>query len=391
VRPGGLVLGDKQLPFKLPKTLRDLKKYLQAALEIEHFTIPLYLTAIYTIPAGTNRAAYYAIRSIVMEEMLHMTLVANVLNAIGGHPRIAHPNFVRGYPAKLPYSALDDKIALRHFSPQAMQGFLLMEQPDRLDDDPIRQQGWTSMGQFYDFIRKGLIELVDKLGEKRVFRGHGERQVGPQDFYNSGGEVLTVTDLESAVLALRVIIEQGEGLNHSVFDSDDQLFGEERQVAHYFRVKEIHTGCTYGPHDTPDSPPTGPKIDVRWDDAYLIDPHAALDDYARCPDTTVHKHAVAFNGAYAELLAHLEIAFNGTPRAMILGVPAMLRLRDLAERLYRNPHPDPGKAARGYFASATFEINQQQIDQGRNVASARIQAAHLNTDQPVDLSGVESL
>ncbi|MGH3853060.1 MAG: hypothetical protein ACRDR6_06095 [Pseudonocardiaceae bacterium] len=46
---------------------------------------------------------------------------------------------------------------------------------------------------------------------------------------------------------------------------------------------------------------------------------------------------MAFNDAYAELLAHLEIAFNGMPRFMIFGVPAMLRLREHAERLHHQP------------------------------------------------------
>jgi hypothetical protein len=215
-----------------------------------------------------------------------------------------------------------------------MRTFLLIERPQHFDDDPLPSgQGWTSIGQFYDFIRQGLLTLVKELGEDKVFCGRRERQVGPEDFYNSGGEAFPVTDLTSALLALRVVTEQGEGLHDSIFDSDDQLFGEDRQVAHYFRFNEILTGRTYGPHDTPNSPPTGPEIDVRWEDAYRIDPNASVADYARYQDKAVYEHAVAFNDAYAELLAHLEIAFNGMPRFMILGVPAMLRLRDLAERL----------------------------------------------------------
>ncbi|MBV9315602.1 MAG: ferritin-like protein [Pseudonocardia sp.] len=385
----GVVLGDGEPPFQLPKTMPELRRYLQGALEIEHFTIPPYLTAMYTIRAGTNEVAYYTIRGIVVEEMLHMTLVANLLNAVGGRPRVAHPDFVRGYPTKLPYSALDEKIPLQHFSPDAMRTFLLIERPERVDGIPIQRiPGWTSIGQFYDFIRTGLLELVDRLGENTVFCGNSERQVGPEDFYNSGGEVLRVTDLRSALLALRVVIDQGEGLNGSIFDGDDQLFGEQRQVAHYFRFKEILAECAYDPHDTPHAPPTGPEIDVRWEDAYRIDPDASVADYARCSDTAVYKHAVAFNEAYAELLAYLDTAFNGTPRAVIFGVPAMLRLRDLAERLYRNPHPDPDKASQGYFASATFEIDQQQINHALDIVSPRIQVARLNTEEPVNFTGV---
>jgi len=136
----GLVLGDRQLPFALPQTLPELRTYLQGALEIEHLTIPPYLTAMYTVQAGTNKAAYYTIRSIVLEEMLHMTLVANLLNAVGGRPRVAHPDFVRSYPAKLPYSALDVEIPLRHFSPEAMRTFLLIEHPQRHDAGPFQPE-----------------------------------------------------------------------------------------------------------------------------------------------------------------------------------------------------------------------------------------------------------
>jgi len=42
--PEGLVLGDRELPFKLPKNLPELRTYLQGVLEIEHLTIPPYLT-----------------------------------------------------------------------------------------------------------------------------------------------------------------------------------------------------------------------------------------------------------------------------------------------------------------------------------------------------------
>jgi hypothetical protein len=39
---------------------------------------------------------------VVIEEMLHMTIAANVLNAVGGHPAIDRPDFVPNYPEDLP-------------------------------------------------------------------------------------------------------------------------------------------------------------------------------------------------------------------------------------------------------------------------------------------------
>ena len=39
---------------------------------LEFATIPPYLTAMYSIKAGENRQVYDVIRSVVMQEMLHM-------------------------------------------------------------------------------------------------------------------------------------------------------------------------------------------------------------------------------------------------------------------------------------------------------------------------------
>ncbi|WP_406279880.1 ferritin-like protein [Embleya sp. NBC_00896] len=389
----GEVVGDRELAFKVPETLDELRLYLQGALEVEHLTIPPYLTAMYTIRAGTNQAALYAIRSIVLEEMLHLTLVANLLNAVGGTPRVAHPDFVRSYPTRLPYSALDLEIPLRHFSPDALRTFLAIERPQYVAGDPapgstVVTGGWTSIGQFYGHLRQGLLELLDKHGHDAVFSGPRHRQVGPEDFYNSGGEVFAVTDRASALKAFRVVTEQGEGVSESIWDSDDLLFGEQRQTAHYFRFNEILTGRAYGPHDSPDQPPSGPPVDVTWHDAYRIDPNASVASFAGHRDTSVYRHAVAFNACYARMLTYLEAAFTGTPRAMALAIPAMLKLRDLAERLYRNPHPDPVSAAAGCFGSATFEIEPRQFAKANTETADHLGAARLTPGEPIDLSGV---
>eukprot|EP01047_Picozoa_sp_COSAG01_P032637 COSAG01_NODE_2368_length_7814_cov_83.159819_5_plen_189_part_00 len=61
-------------------TLPFLRQLLQQAIEVEHSTIPLYLTALYSIVDSGSFAAQ-AVRGVVIEEMLHMTAAANVLNA----------------------------------------------------------------------------------------------------------------------------------------------------------------------------------------------------------------------------------------------------------------------------------------------------------------------
>ncbi len=91
------------------KQASDLHELLQYALQLEHATIPPYLAAYYSLTAQ-NGSIRSAIKQIAVEEMLHMTIVANVLNAIGGKPEIDRPYFVPKYPSPLPMSVGDDLI-----------------------------------------------------------------------------------------------------------------------------------------------------------------------------------------------------------------------------------------------------------------------------------------
>ncbi|NEO96090.1 MAG: hypothetical protein F6K56_40470, partial [Moorea sp. SIO3G5] len=84
------------------KEAQDLYTHLQAALELEHSTIPPYLTALYSIQPNSNQTIAEIIFSVVREEMLHMVIVANVLNAIGGSPQVNKPEFIPTYPGNLP-------------------------------------------------------------------------------------------------------------------------------------------------------------------------------------------------------------------------------------------------------------------------------------------------
>ena len=70
--------------------LEDVK----AALRLEHATIPPYLTALYSLRAGSNSPAWHILRVVAVEEMLHLTLVANVMNAVGCKPNLTDPEFV---------------------------------------------------------------------------------------------------------------------------------------------------------------------------------------------------------------------------------------------------------------------------------------------------------
>ena len=57
----------------------DLQEALQAALKIEHATIPPYMCALDSIHPDTNAGACAPLRRVLMEEMLHMILMANLI------------------------------------------------------------------------------------------------------------------------------------------------------------------------------------------------------------------------------------------------------------------------------------------------------------------------
>ena len=107
----------------------ELHRHLHAALQLEHATIPPYLTALYSILPGTNGEAYRVIRAVVVEEMLHLTLAANILNAVGGTPDLTPPDFVPEYPAYLPDGETDFQADLQPFSKAAIETFLKIERP----------------------------------------------------------------------------------------------------------------------------------------------------------------------------------------------------------------------------------------------------------------------
>src|SRR5688572_11067637 len=117
-------------------TIEDLRTRLQWAIEIEHSIIPPYLCALYSIRPGHNRQAVEAITSVFIEEMLHMTLAANVLNAVGGSPVLDAPGFIPRYPQHLPHSQGTFLIPLARFSRPTIETFMRIENPEAAEALP---------------------------------------------------------------------------------------------------------------------------------------------------------------------------------------------------------------------------------------------------------------
>src|SRR5262245_39123889 len=118
--------------FAALDTQEGLLKALHRAIQLEHATIPTYLYALYSIKPYSNTAIQNLLLSVVTEEMLHMSLACNILNAIGGSPAIDHPQFIPHYPGPLPGAVEAGLIVpLARFSLDLVKNvFMVIEEPE---------------------------------------------------------------------------------------------------------------------------------------------------------------------------------------------------------------------------------------------------------------------
>ena len=191
-------------------SLDNLKLQLQQAVHLEFYTIPLYLTALYSIVDGCNQEVYMLISSVVKQEMQHMTQAANILIAVGGSPLIDSPDVSPKYPAVgLPGGVLPSlHVSLKKLSlPQVYNVFMGVEVPmQTLVGGPIFHL--FTIGQFYDEISHCIEILGDNIFEDP---GRAKLQVEwPWDAPNIGN-VSIVMDKDDALKAIEKVVAQGEG------------------------------------------------------------------------------------------------------------------------------------------------------------------------------------
>jgi Ferritin-like len=218
----------------------ELLYLLGEAAELEHSVCCTYLYAAFTLqddPGAGLTAAQApivagwkrAINEIALQEMIHLALVNNLLAALGGAPRLGRHNL----PQRSPY-APEIQLTLAPFSEPALQRFLHIERPEGMDISPMAgrleepwppppaptgplvlpaPQAFSSVGQLYHGIERGLRGLVDRYGEGQVFVGSPSAQASARYFRvpERMPELVPVTGLASAAQAIETIVEEGEG------------------------------------------------------------------------------------------------------------------------------------------------------------------------------------
>ncbi len=317
----------------------DLYTYLQNAIELEHATIPPYLTALFTLKRGPNRAIEDIIRSVVIEEMLHMTIAANTLNAIGGVPQIDTPGFVPTYPGPLPMHIGGDLIVgLAPFSKSVVQDvFMRIEEPEDPLHFPValRAAGteppeFATIGDFY----QAVIDKIGELGDG-IFTGDPDRQVvDPQWFPPT--QLFPITNVASAQSGLQLIVSQGEGTKLSPLDPSGAF-------AHYYRFAEIDHGRRLRPN--PDIPEgysyTGAPIRFDPDGVWATPENPKATDYPE--GSRSRRMADQFNFSYSKLLNALHHTFNGKPKALDQAMGLMYEVKLVANQTLGTPDPSTGQ------------------------------------------------
>jgi Ferritin-like len=324
------------LPRQPLETVEDLRKALRNAIKLELGTIPPYLTALFSIKPGANAAAGAIIRSVVIEEMLHLSLACNMLNAVGETPRL--PAAVLRYPSPLPMGIGDKPckqkesfiVPLARLSQASIQTFMTIEEPEHplefSEADSAIKAEYHTIGEFYEAVG----QLMARLGEG-IFTGDLSRQVTG---WIGQSYLHAVINLNGALRAIKLIVEQGEGTEQSPDDQGDEL-------AHYYRFQQIQREQTLN-RDPPApagyewGPPT-----IGLDDAGVWPMIENPPEVTLPQGSEVARVSDQFDATFTLLINELQRTFSGTPQALGSAMAQMHALRILAARLM--PMEVPGQ------------------------------------------------
>lgn len=342
-------------------SLLDLQRAVQSAIELEHATIPLYLTALYSIKPGYNAEAASIVFSVVREEMLHMTIAANLLNAIGGAPQIDKPGFIPVFPGPLPLGIGDLTVGLGKLTRgRVASTFMAIEQPE---DEPVvsaqeasnarftalhapapltKHADYATIGQLYEAID----QRIQHLGEGIFAKPSNPQVVAPTWF--PPDQLFPIDSVESATRAIDVIVRQGEGTRTSPSESPGG------PPAHYYRFAEIvHARRLVRAQDGSWSYSGAPvPLDPAGVYNLLSDPKGA--DYT--PGSDARALSDRFNYSYTSLLRALHAVFNGRPDQLDAALGLMYEVRLLAGSMAATPI-----AGTDQMATPTFEYMTKQV------------------------------
>ncbi|OBU87241.1 ferritin-like domain-containing protein [Chromobacterium subtsugae] len=204
---------------------QELYDNLQAAVDVELWTIPLYLTTLYSMQGlnADDQQAYPGvaklIESVVIQEMLHLELISNLCNALGYAPRYPFPSNeeTEGIPflkPDVPPQYAGYQVKLGPLDINQLKLFCVIELPEPPGKpDWNKQTRYNSIGELYQ-----ALEIAVKVQWKDLYVGaaaNTKQQANFTDYaqknQHGAGFSQTINSLEQALAAMQAIVKQGEG------------------------------------------------------------------------------------------------------------------------------------------------------------------------------------
>ena len=220
----------------LANNREQLVHALYEAAELEHNLMCTYLYAAFSLKSGVEEGLRSAeaeavgrwrrsIVEVAIEEMGHLAAVWNITTALGAAPRVGRMNF----PLDAGYLPAGIVVKLAPFNPQTLQHFIFLERPQGSNEaegagfapDRLFVRGnpaarltpmsmdYDTVGAFYEALKRGLVDLVGRVGEAEAFRGGISLQLPGSDYGFSDAK--PVKCLKTALAAFDSIVAQGEG------------------------------------------------------------------------------------------------------------------------------------------------------------------------------------
>ncbi|MBL4705556.1 MAG: ferritin-like protein [Flavobacteriales bacterium] len=341
-----LLIHSKKVGVDKEDQLMVLKELLHQAVALEFATIPIYLSAMWAIKDNNCEVAK-SIRNIFQEEMLHMSMVCNMLVGIGGQPKIYTAENRLSYPSGLPGDVHPHLfLYLEGFNDCSLRNFMEIELPDEIADiydydtgekdglDELcgihdHQPGKNSNEHFQNY-NSTIGEMYDQINALfHVLQPdmNVERQLsGPLAWF-------VMADADSVSKAIKFIKEQGEG-SENVTPASTGM----DNLAHFYRFWEIYYKK---------------KIVEEKGKFFFKDPYPRPESYkiARIPKGGYLEGNVSaetwfllheFDKTYSELVMLLEDAWTeggGGQASLIKGIDVMFQLEKYALPLMNTPIP----------------------------------------------------
>lgn len=356
---------------QVAETLEDLLPLVQNAIMLEHATIPTYLTAMFSLKPKTNREIWEIIHTVVIEEMLHMSIASNIMNALGGSPSINSAEFVPKYPTALPMgigSGDGLTVTLQKYSKnQVKEVFMEIEEPETPLDLEVKSRGaepeYATIGQFYDALKEKILKLAPP-----ILPGDPQKQVTSKFFPDY--LLFPILTPQNAADAIDIIVEQGEGQD----DSPVTQFDFEKEISHYYRFEELYYGkrLVKDPDAKYGYSYSGPDIPFSEEDVWNLYPINREDESitAMLPEGSEQRVRMdEFNASYRSLLDGLHHTFNGAPHHLDATIGIMYDIKLYAEKLCGTIFPATERGEDGKLKIKTYENGEvvPRTDGGGNV------------------------